>query len=404
MRIGWIFKTESIIMPAVLDSIGGPGWLRGLLPLLNRFGQSVPPVIVHRRVRNLKFKRRGVIASSFLMGICFLLLASLFLYDFDAPEWVLPFLFLATYAVFFVATGINQLCLNSLHGKVIPIAKRGRLMIFSNVFGACGAVLFAIWLLGIWLTPDGGRFALIFGFAGICFLVATGLMFWIREHPDAAAKPGGKSSHIFSSALATLRSDRDFRLLSIAAASFGASMMLFPHYQAVARIKLDMGLTNLMTWVVVQNLGMALFGFPAGALADRFGNRLVLRCSMLLICGAPLLALALSHLGEFGKQNFFWVFLLIGLTPVTIRTFNNFTLELSNERNHPKYLSTLSLCMSVPIIAFSPVIGLMIDFVGFDFVFLMIVAIVLLGWSLTFFMNEPRHGNLNADELDALDS
>ena len=30
MRTGWIFKTESIIMPAVLDVIGGAGWCEGL--------------------------------------------------------------------------------------------------------------------------------------------------------------------------------------------------------------------------------------------------------------------------------------------------------------------------------------------------------------------------------------
>ena len=45
LRIGWIFKTESIIMPAVLDVIGG-GWLAAwLLPMLNRFGQSVPALV-----------------------------------------------------------------------------------------------------------------------------------------------------------------------------------------------------------------------------------------------------------------------------------------------------------------------------------------------------------------------
>ena len=105
-------------------------------------------------------------------------------------------------------------------------------------------------------------------------------MIWIREHADQAAPPRTVRSPLFHSAYITLKSDRDFRLLAIAAASFGASMMLFPHYQALARIKLDMGLTNLMTWVVVQNIGMALFGFPAGALADRYGNRLVLRYSL----------------------------------------------------------------------------------------------------------------------------
>src|SRR4051794_12291200 len=58
MRTGWIFKTESSIMPAVLDSFAAYGtpasalsWLRGPLPLLNRFGQSVPPLMMARRIK-----------------------------------------------------------------------------------------------------------------------------------------------------------------------------------------------------------------------------------------------------------------------------------------------------------------------------------------------------------------
>ncbi len=33
VRIGWIFKTETIIMPAVLDAVVDSGFLRGLLPV-----------------------------------------------------------------------------------------------------------------------------------------------------------------------------------------------------------------------------------------------------------------------------------------------------------------------------------------------------------------------------------
>ncbi|MFY9252333.1 MAG: hypothetical protein WAO83_02680, partial [Fuerstiella sp.] len=42
-RTAWIFKTESVIIPAFLDSITEAGWVRGMLPPLNRFGQSVAP-------------------------------------------------------------------------------------------------------------------------------------------------------------------------------------------------------------------------------------------------------------------------------------------------------------------------------------------------------------------------
>ncbi len=45
-RIAWMFKTESVIIPAFLDFVSGPGagGLRGCLPVLNRLGQSVLPV------------------------------------------------------------------------------------------------------------------------------------------------------------------------------------------------------------------------------------------------------------------------------------------------------------------------------------------------------------------------
>jgi hypothetical protein len=75
MRTGWIFKTESIIMPAVLDVIGGSGWLRGCLPMLNRFGQSVPPLLASDRIRNAPLKKIGLFVSTLTMGLCFLTLS-----------------------------------------------------------------------------------------------------------------------------------------------------------------------------------------------------------------------------------------------------------------------------------------------------------------------------------------
>jgi hypothetical protein len=50
IRVGWIFKTESIVMPAFIDAIGGTAMMRGCLPMLNRLGHSVPPVLFARRL------------------------------------------------------------------------------------------------------------------------------------------------------------------------------------------------------------------------------------------------------------------------------------------------------------------------------------------------------------------
>ena len=74
LRCGWIFKTESIIMPAVLDSLGGGAWLRGFLPLFNRFGQSIPPLLASRAVTVAPKKKSVMVSTTLLMAVCFITL------------------------------------------------------------------------------------------------------------------------------------------------------------------------------------------------------------------------------------------------------------------------------------------------------------------------------------------
>ena len=79
LRTGWIFKTESVVMPAAADALDPTGLARGWLPLLNRFGQSVPPVLAAPRIKNLPKKKRAFIATTAAMTLCFLGLTSLWL-------------------------------------------------------------------------------------------------------------------------------------------------------------------------------------------------------------------------------------------------------------------------------------------------------------------------------------
>src|SRR5687768_18425286 len=76
LRTGWIFKTESSVMPAAADALDPSGLARSWLPLLNRFGQSVPPVHAARQIKNLRKKKRAFIATTASMTLCFLGLRS----------------------------------------------------------------------------------------------------------------------------------------------------------------------------------------------------------------------------------------------------------------------------------------------------------------------------------------
>ena len=395
LRVGWIFKTESMIMPAVLDLIGGGGWLRGCLPMLNRFGQSIPPMLASDRVKRLPRKKYALSACSCSMGLCFLALSFVWYFSGvqragSAGVW-LPVVFLLIYGVFFVSVGLHNLSGSLIQGKLLPVTIRGRYLFFGMTIGSTIAVLAAWFILRRWLGEETGQFVYIFAFTGMAFLLGSGIALLLREEPEDF---GGKQMpfvDILRGCLGTLVIDKNFRRLAIVASLFGMTITLFPHYQALGRGRLELGLTSLVPWVIAQSIGAASFSIPLGWIADRFGNRLVLRCLMLLMCVAPVVALLSANYGDlFGPRSYYLVFFLLGLFPVGMRAFNNYTLEIVSARHQPKYLSTLSLCMAAPAILTSWAVGGLVEKAGFEFAFILVVACVFMGWVLTFRLEEPR--------------
>lgn len=401
LRTGWIFKTESVLMPSFLDHLGTGAWVRGLLPVFNRLGQSFPPLMANHWLAQQSFKKRVVAASTLAMSFCFLILSLgyLFLVRGAAPEdsgaWAMPWLFVVTYAVFFSCFGINQLAQNTLQGKVIPVRRRGALMAWGSLIGVVLAVSSAVWLLPRWLDPSVAAFEKVFGVTGGVFLLAGLLAFRFREQPDRLSDRGrsGWRSLVdsFHSAFQVLWSRAEFRRLGLVAAAFGMNMVLFPHYQALFRDYLGTDLSWLMYWLVAQNLGAAFFNVVAGRIADRAGNGIALKLTLLLQVSIPLLSLgcALSDLSD--PWLTIPVFFVLGSTPVTYRLFSNFTLELTDQAQHPQYLSALALCLSVPPMLLSVPTGLLVDSVGFLPVFLTISGIAAGGFLLMQTVADPRH-------------
>ena len=324
--------------------------------------------------------------------------------------WWLPAMFLLLYALFFACTGINGLSLSTLQGKLIVPHHRGRLMLMANFVGVFFAVGLAVWLMPIFLAPQrlGAKsstsvinYASLFLFAGCSFAVATLIGWLLAEEDDNHVRPRRTVMQLFGDAADTLRADANFRRLTIAGSLFGTSIMLFPHYQRLAADRLDLVTTGvidpmqLVIWVALQNAGTGLFSIGLGPLADWKGYRVVLQVLLFGISLCPLVALGITWAApltgvEFGRWIYPLVFVLVGMTPVTIKCFANYTLEISSQADHPRYLSTLSLCTALPALL-SPLLGLLLDFVEFEVVFLGLGSLVFLGWLQTLWLEEPRH-------------
>ena len=387
LRIAWIFKTESVIMPAFLDTIGGSGWLRGCLPVLNRAGQSIPPVYCADALRGARLKKRVLLMTTSLMGIPFLTLAVVWNQFHAAPPAWLPALFLVAYLVFFIITGLNQLAFATVQGKLIRANRRGLLMGTAGILGSIASISCAWLLLRDWLTHDDQGFTHIFAFTGVGFLVSGLVTRLLREPSDPPSSSLSTAGVV--AAWKRIQDDADLRKLVAVSMLFVTSQLLMPHYQALGRENPGWQTSDLMIWVIAQNAGAAFFSLIAGQIADRHGNRLALRTQILGTAVTPVFALVLSDLAV--PPTAFWpTFFLLGTLPTTFKTLVNYTLELTTPDQHPHYISTLKLTMLLPFIL-SPLVGLLIDWTGFHTVFVMIAISSLIGFGLTFRLCEPRH-------------
>src|SRR6478752_594870 len=163
LRAGWIFKTESVVMPHAADALDSTGLTRSWLPLLNRFGQSVPPVLAARRIKNLPKKQRAFMMTTAAMTLSFFGMTGLWLVPGLASSQLSPLLFLILYGLFFAAMGVNQLTYNTIQGKLIRPTWRGRLLMLADFVGASAAMVCAAVLLLQWLHDEGADYAALFG-------------------------------------------------------------------------------------------------------------------------------------------------------------------------------------------------------------------------------------------------
>jgi len=391
LRIGWIFKVESIIIPAFLDSIAGSGYIRGWLPILNRIGQTFAPILFAPTLRSAAHKKYSLAGATIFMGFVFFNLAMLcFWMNGSAPPWLTP-VFLAQYCLFFAVAGLAGLSFNALQGKLVRPQHRGRILGLGGIVGSIASVGFGCIFLYQFMAMGPAGFPRIFLFAAGGF-GAAGLLALCCREPASDPTPVQRRRPLHD-AYQVIAQDSSFRRVGVVAILFSSTHLAFPHYQALGR-SLEVTAFDIFIWVIVQNIGAGVFSAAAGQVADRLGNRMTLRCLAFGVASIPLTSLWLSTLPPETGRSYYWVvFFLLGMTPVMFKSQMNYVLELAPPDDHPRYLSTLTVCQFLPFLLSVP-LGFAIDEIGFTLVFLTIAGFAVASGLFTFFMDEPRFKKL----------
>lgn len=389
MRIGWVFRTETVIIPTFVDGLGASGAVRGLLPVIGRIGASLPQLLAAPALSRLPRQKGAYFVANCLQGFPWVLIALLLLFIPLSPGAMLAW-FMVLYTLSAAGYGLCSLSFGTLQGKLIPPRQRGKLLASFGLVGGTSAIVGAALLLPLFLTAQKTDYGPVFALCGGLFVVATFILLGIREPavPPRGLPPG--LGGFIRDSWRMMGQDRNFRLLIWVVTLMYLTLLLFPHYTVFGMRRVGVTPQSFVTLIIAQNSVNAAGSFLFGNLADRRGNRAMLRLMTVVAATVPLLAVLISCLpASIAPHAYPVVYACLGFTPVSQRIVTNYTLEIAPQERHPQYLGILSVMQAIPIFA-SPLVGWAIDRISFEPVFLCFAGLMFVGSFLSIWLIEPR--------------
>jgi MFS family permease len=193
-------------------------------------------------------------------------------------EWVVAARFIDR-----VGKGIRGAPRDALLSEITPVDLRGAAYGLRQSLDTVGAFLGPLLAIGL-MTLTGDDFRTVFWIAVIPAAISVGLMIFGVEEPKRHAADAGRPPPRLAD---VRRLGRPF--WAVAAISAALTLARFSEAFLVLRA-LDTGLRIALVplVMVVMNVVYSLSAYPAGALSDRVGRRIVLGAGILLLIVADL--------------------------------------------------------------------------------------------------------------------
>jgi sugar phosphate permease len=296
-----------------------------------------------------------------------------------------------------LAAGMGGLPFMDVVAKTIPPTRRGALFSWRRLIGGSLGLAGAA-LVKVVLGPDFGltfpdNYALLF-FLGFIFTIATVGTFSLVVEPPGLVNPQRVSlGKQLRRALRLPTQDSGYgRFLALRLAIIAANYAL-PFYAVYARRALDAPDDMVGVYLMGSTLAGVLSNLIWGRVSDRRGTRSLMRLVALTASLAPALALLIVHLPEAGLDKsliFTLVFVVYGAhqTAAFIGGIN-YLLELAPARERTMYVGFTNTILGLAVFS-SPAGGLIVDWLGFEPLFLLSLACGLVALLLSVRLEEPR--------------
>jgi hypothetical protein len=328
-------------------------------------------------------------------------LLSLAVFTLDGPG-VLLLVTLAMFTANHVAAGVAALPFLNIVAKTIPPTRRGIYFgwrrFSGGLLGLFGGVLVKV-ILAPDFMPFPNNYALIFFLGFLSTAVLVGSFSFIVEPEEVADSQRVSLIEQLRRAIQLPARDRNYgRYLGIRAA-ITVSNYALPFYAVYARRALNAPEDTVGIYLIGATLASVLFNLISGRIGDRYGNRLLVRLSAWTAALPPLMALLIVYLPEMGLDKilfFTLVFVFRGLhTTVSSIGNNPYVMELVPSIQRVLYLGFANGVVGLVLFA-SPLGGAIVDWLGFESLFLFSLACSLIAVALSLGLQEPRQKQVKA--------
>jgi hypothetical protein len=386
-KLGDSIANPKTTLTWMMDAIGAPVALTGLLVPIRESGSLIPQLVIAAFVRRQPVRKWVWVVGSLLQAGAVMAMGLIAWSLSGAPAGAA---ILACLVVFSLARGLSSVAAKDVLGKTIPKTRRGRV----NGFSASAAGLATLGVGGALVAVGGDdgspvTFLVLLGGAAVLWVAAAALYSNIVEWrgeteggSNALAEAVGK--------LTLLREDRPFRNFVIARSLLLCSALSAPYYVILARSHAAGIAGQLGFFIIAGGLASSLSAPFWGRLAD-WSSRTVMVVAALITSGLGFLAVGIGRFAP-GLAAAIWfyptVFFILMVAHSGARLGRKtYVVDLAAGNRRTDYVAVSNTVIGVVLLALGGM-GAVAQLVSVPFVILALSALGLAGAAMSWALPE----------------
>jgi len=395
-QLGMAFSQSTSVLPAFIHALTGSSFLVGLLSTLQRTGTILPQLFFANYLESKPLKRPYLLWVIYSRSAIWAALGFTVMFVVGGHPTLVTAILLILLTLFFFVGGLGELVYSYMIARTIAPTRRGSFFGIRSLLGGLAGIGAGFITHKILLSADAqsftGDYGLLFLLTGISIAIAGFGFLIMREPADGHVKESRCMKDYLRESFSLVKKSPVFRRLLWVIMLLMGTYLSLPFYVVFARVKLGLPDAYIGFFITLQIIGQTGSGVAWGWMGDRWGYRFVLICVSLASLLPPLWAIFTA--ASF-PDAFAVTFALIGISLKSVElAVRNYLLEISPDYLVPTCLA-LKNTLTAPTLFFPLVGGLLINFVGYQTLFLITAGMISVGALLSFYLPEPRNESVN---------